>query len=376
MVAELRTFVRGLASGRARRFVQVNGHVRAAGPVHRRITGGRRHMRFSGDLTARVVEAASAAPSIHNSQPWHFEAAGDELRLHGVSDRALSVCDPDARALYISCGTALFNARLAARAAGIDCDVSCLPHPEYPFGVLAVMRARESHDPSPGELRLYESIWKRHTDRRPFSTRHIPRLLVAAMRKSAGGEGACLRPLGRRDAAIVLDLAAQAGRELAADREHQNELRRWLRDGAEDGIPAWALPVAPQHIPSPVRDADLLAAAGHISGAHGAYERHPQLAVLTTGQDEPEDWLRAGEALQHVLLVATLNGVSASFLYQLIERDDMREGRERSWPWPEHPQMIIRLGYGAGTIPTPRRSSADALEPTERLQLSGMTSRL
>jgi hypothetical protein len=328
------------------------------------------HMKFTNDRTTRIVEAASAAPSLHNSQPWQFEAAGDELRLYGLLDRALPAADPDARALYISCGAALFNARLAARIAGLETDVSLLPHPGYPLDVLAVMRARARRAPTTAERSLYESIWKRHTNRRPYSSRQIPRILMAGLQKSAEAERARLRPLSRRDTSAVLGVATQAGQELAADPAHQGELARWIRDGAVDGIPSWALPVPPERTPSPVRDADLLAASPHVSRERATYECNPQIAVLTTDNDEPEDWLRAGQALQHVLLVATLNGVSASFLYHLIERDDMREDGERSWRRPEHAQMIIRLGYGSGTFPTPRRSAADIMRPGANLRLS------
>ena len=118
------------------------------------------------------------------------------------------------------------------------------------------------------------------------------------MQKSAALRGAGLRMLDRPDTTTVLSLAAQAGRELAADEAHQ-ELRKW-------------------------------------TGA--AYEQFPQLAVLPSEDDEPEDWLCAGEALEHVLLGATLNNVSASFLIQVIERDDMRDSCQRSWPLAEHPQ--------------------------------------
>jgi nitroreductase len=315
--------------------------------------------KFANSQISAIVEAASAAPSLHNSQPWQFEAAGDEVRLHGVPERALPVADPEARALYISCGAALFNARLAARIVGLETDISTLPHPDYPLDVLAVMRIRARRAPTAPERNLYESIWMRHTNRRPYSSRQIPRILMAGLRKSAEAEHAGLRPLNRRDASTVLSLAAQAGQELAASPAHQVELSRWMRDRAVDGMPSWALPGMPQHKPSPVRDTDFLAVAPPLRGTRAAYERSPQLAVLTTEHDEPEDWLQAGQALQHVLLVATLNGLSASFLYQLIERDDMREGAERTWPWPEHPQMIIRFGYGSEMLPTPRRSPAE-----------------
>ena len=107
--------------------------------------------------------------------------------------------------------------------------------------------------------------------------------------------------------------------------------------------------------PSPVRDIDLLAAASGPRRAVAAYERCPQLAVLTTEADDPADWLLSGEALEHVLLAATCRDVSASFLYQLIERDDRDEQESPRWPWPEHRQMILRLGYGAPAVPAPRR---------------------
>jgi nitroreductase len=316
-----------------------------------------------------IVEAASVAPSIHNSQPWQFTAHGDELWLHGTPARALSIADPHARGLYISCGAALSNARIAARNAGLEPEIELLPHPEYPLDVLAVLRMMPGLPPTPGESNLYQAIWRRHTNRGPFSGRQIPRLLVAGLQKSATSCGAALRMLDGPGTATVLRLAAEAGRELAADKPHQDELRRWIGDGRADGIPTWALPDEPRSAPSPVRDGDFLAARPRPERSRAAYEHFPQLAVLTTDHDEPEDWLRAGQALEHVLLVATLNHLSASFLYQVIERDDMRETEPRSWPWPERPQMIIRLGYGASALPTPRRSTADVMRSGDSLRI-------
>jgi hypothetical protein len=306
---------------------------------------------------------------MHNSQPWRFTAHGEELWLHGTPARALPVADPQARGLYISCGAALFNARIAARNVGLDPEILLLPHPEHPADVLAVLRMAPGPAATPGERALYRAIWRRHTNRGPFSGQQIPRVLQAGMEKSAALRGAGLRMLDRADTGTVLSLSAQAGRELAADKAHQDELRKWIGDGRADGMPTWALPAEARSAPSPVRDGDFLAALPMPPRPRAAYEQFPQLAVLTTEDDEPEDWLRAGEALEHVLLVATLNNVSASFLFQVIERDDMRDSGQRSWPWAEHPQMIIRLGYGTAGIPTPRRSIADVMRPVASLRI-------
>lgn len=124
-----------------------------------------------------------------------------------------------------------------------------------------------------------------------------------------------------------------------------------------------ALPEPPQEPPAPVRDADLLGVACTLPGHAVRYEENPQLLALTTAEDEPADWLRAGQALQRCLLTATAEGLSASFLYQAIERDDMREAAGWSWPANEHSQMIIRLGYGSHPARTPRRPLTDVLGP-------------
>jgi nitroreductase len=309
---------------------------------------------LSDDQVALVVLSAGSAPSVHNSQPWKFSVTEDHLLLCADPDRALWVSDPTARALYISCGAALFSARVALRALGYEPQVRQLPHPEYPFTVLAVIDAVSGRPPAPAERELYDALWRRQTNRRPFSDERVPLSALARLRQAADQERAGLRVLDGRGAARVLTLAGEAGRQLSADAAHQAELREWIGRGRHDGIPAGALPLRPDASPSPVRDADFLSAAPERR-ARAAYERSPQLAVLTTETDEPEDWLQAGQALQHVLLVATVFGLSASFFYHLVERDDMHEQESHHWPWPENRQMIMRLGYGSPPVPVPRR---------------------
>jgi len=325
---------------------------------------------FTDELAKPIVEAACRAPSIHNSQPWQLTVEGGELRLYGAPERALSVSDPWARALYISCGAALFNARVAARAVGCDLDVRLLPHPDQPLDVLAAIRSTTGVDPASRESNLYQAIWRRHTNRLPYSSRQIPPELWARLQRVAEAGGAGLRVLDRPQTAAVLALAAEAGRDLAADEAHRDELRRWIAGDPDHRFPAGTLPPRPLHTPSPVRDTDFRGVAPTGRPVSAAYERWPQLAVLTTEHDEPEDWLIAGQALEDVLLVATVNGLAASFLYQVIERDDMRDPRPRSWPWPENAQMIIRLGYPTAEVPvTPRRSTAVSMQPGQGLRI-------
>jgi nitroreductase len=313
-------------------------------------------------ILRRIIESAAAAPSIHNTQPWRFTVVADDLlEVHADPDRALWVADPHARALYLSCGAALFNIKTAIRMTGFNPLVWPLPHPEFAPMVLAAVQAEPGRPPSFGERELYEAIWKRHTNRGPFTNEPIAESMRVTLEQAAGFEFATLRMLTDRDAARVLDLSARASEELADDVDHRIELQQWVAtDRRDDGIPAEALPSRPASEPSPVRG-DLSSAAPAVRRPEDSYERYPQLAVLSTAQDEPADWLRAGQALQRVLLAATAHGLSASFLYQSIELRDMRGESASPWPWPENPQIVIRLGYGRQQAAAPRRPLDDVL---------------
>jgi hypothetical protein len=97
--------------------------------------------------------------------------------------------------------------------------------------------------------------------------------------------------------------------------------------------------------------------------AVASFEKEPQLAVLCTRRDGPAEWLRAGQALERVLLEATTDGVSTSLLNQAIEHDTLRwllHDPVGDW---SRPQAIIRFGYGPAVPPAPRRPIGDVLLP-------------
>jgi len=311
-------------------------------------------------IVRMLIGAAAAAPSIHNTQPWRFRVTDDLIEVRGDPDRMLWVADPLGRALHLSCGAALFNLRLAIRMLGAKPLVWPLPDPEREPTLLASVQLESARPATSQEREMFDAIHQRHTSRAPFSSRPVPESVQIGLEQEAGCEFALLRMLNVRDAEVVLDRAAAADRMLAADFDHRVELSRWIGTEGDDGVPASSLGHRPTTEPAPVRD------LGYASPAtvrpSGSYEPRPQLAVLSTVSDEPGDWLRAGQALQRVLLTATRNGVATSLLYQPIELHD-REHREAGWwPWRECPQIVIRFGYGPAGADSPRRTVDDVLD--------------
>jgi hypothetical protein len=67
--------------------------------------------------------------------------------------------------------------------------------------------------------------------------------------------------------------------------------------------------------------------------------------------------------MQRVLLTATAEGLTASFLSQLIEVDRAREELRRLIGGPRGPQVVLRIGRGWPVSATPRRPVDDLLLP-------------
>ena len=74
-----------------------------------------------------------------------------------------------------------------------------------------------------------------------------------------------------------------------------------------------------------------------------------------------EDWLVAGQALARVLLEATLAGLAAQPLTQVLEVPVLRGRMRRALGVIGHPQMLLRMGYGSAGPVSGRRSVEDVL---------------
>lgn len=319
----------------------------------------------SGTVTTLVAEA-TAAPSMHNAQPWRFRFLRDEglLLMYADLQRAMRRTDPGHRALHIGCGAALFNLRVAAAHAGLTPEVRLLPDPADPL-LLAAVHLVGSATNDDDLRRLHPAIPKRHTSRHPFSEREIPEDVRAALRAAAAREGAELLFPGRWHIETVLELVRDAESRETLDPVSREDLTRWIRLGPEadvatDGVPEYAFGPHRRDGRAPMRDfAGRRPVADRVAED---FERNPQLALLSTRGDTPADWLRAGQALERVLLEATSAGLATSLTSHPLESPDLRLLARDPVSGSGHVQMVLRLGYGPGGIASPRRPVREVLE--------------
>lgn len=324
----------------------------------------------------RIVAVAVRAPSLHNSQPWLFALRDGALELRADDSRHLPGTDPNERQLLISCGAALFGARLGARALGLVPHVELMSEPSQP-DLLARLHVRERAPADAEETSLLRAVPWRWTVRSHFAPDPVPAGLLAAMCRAAAWERAVLLVLddpARRRAAA--ELVAAADRAQGASDVVSRELATWTsRDATADGVPPWAYPSRP-----PARDADQFPVRDFAQGRPGRGAQMPGLpdapaepgpagppaaAALLTGGDAPVDWLRTGQALHRVLLTAAAAGVQASLHSQPFGVEGLRRSVREVLTGGAEPQLLLQFGHptgpGAAGPATPRRPVADVL---------------
>ncbi|HEU5161013.1 MAG TPA: hypothetical protein VFU43_28710 [Streptosporangiaceae bacterium] len=324
------------------------------------------------DAIRFAVEAAVWAPSVHNTQPWWFGSVGEErvstagwlmsrrISLHADVDRRLDVADPDGREMLLSCGAALFTLRVAIRDLGHDPEVTMLPDADRP-SLLADVRFGRQVPPSEENTRLYRQIRRRRTHRGAFRPDPVSTSLLATLRREAQQEGAELRIIVDDRARAALGALTEAAEHVQRGTPaYVTEAARWApRPGTvrPDGVHESAYPRTPDrtdpyfpmrdfsrgqgwgadHLDAPAAPEPPAAASGLVTGV---------VALLTTPDDRRTDWLRAGQALQRMLLRATAEDVSAAFHTQALEVPELRAFISGRFCGGAHPQMLLRLGRG------------------------------
>jgi hypothetical protein len=185
----------------------------------------------------------------------------------------------------------------------------------------------------------------------------VPAATLDRLRDAARHEGAVLataRPAGRD---VILRLAAPADRLLHAPPGYRADLAHWTTDTRHDGVPIWAAGPWDALETVPIRD------FAELSGEprrHEQFEPYPIILVLATHGDDRVAWVRAGQALQRVLLTATWHGVAATPIGQPVEVPEIRR-RLLDPAAGLSVQIVLRVGYGRHARRTPRRPVSDVL---------------
>jgi hypothetical protein len=228
--------------------------------------------------------------------------------------------------MRVALGAATHNLTLAFAVAGMPMEVTWLPS-NTDQDLQALLTPQADRPPTAEQERLYRAIPRRRTNRAPFRPEPVPVQARTEILRAAREEHAWIELVtGAAAVNVVAEITQAAQHVLEREPGYLAELRAAWPESAK------------------------------IRQDGGSGETDPLVAVLGTAGDLAVDHLRAGYALQRVLLTATDLGLSCSLFSQPIEVVPAREQLRLALGRYGTPQMVLRIGYGA---PAARRARRD-----------------
>lgn len=279
------------------------------------------------DVAGELVAIASRAPSGGNMQPWRWLLRGGRLHLFHDRSRSEGLTDFRGLAATASLGAALESLRMAAQARGIHLAISRFPGPPDLLAVVERLADGADGDEPRWREDLAPLLGARHTNRKSAVRQTLEPTVFESMRAAANSiAGADLHFIDDDEGiAEVGELVGAADRlrmlHGGLHREMYGELR-WTADDAEttrDGIFVDSLELSPSDRTGLLlcRRHEALAFLGTLAAGRGlpkmaikAFTSVSAVGLLTVPSATASDFLRGGQAMQRMWLVAHALGIA------------------------------------------------------------------
>ncbi|HSP17316.1 MAG TPA: nitroreductase [Thermoanaerobaculia bacterium] len=305
-----------------------------------------------------LLRYAILAPSGHNTQPWSFKVVDEGVEVYADLTRRLAVIDAANRELLMSVGASITNLRIAAARFGFESSVEYQARLEENLPV-ARIALRETSSPDSSLTRLFTSIMVRRTNRQKFLDRPIEDAARATLCDFIDEQSDTIRFVLPHDRNRVAQLIAEGDRILMDSDEFRRELADWMRPNetsSGDGICGDAFGIrGPISALGPwlMRSVDL----GSSQAKHDQeLAENAAGLIVITADDDRTSLIRAGEALERLLLLLTKLEIQYSFLNQPVEVASLRTELWSMMRSTKPPQLLLRIGYASPVRrPMPRR---------------------
>ncbi|WP_099040679.1 Acg family FMN-binding oxidoreductase [Mycobacterium neglectum] len=311
-----------------------------------------------------AVQLACRAPSLHNSQPWHWVAAGKVVDLFLDKERVLYSTDHTGREAVIGCGAVLDHFRVAMAAAGWACHVDRYPNPNNSLH-LASIDFSPMEFVTEGHLRRADAIHLRRSDRLPYAEAPGWATAEEQLRRSVTSDAVRLDVIADELHAELAEAAQLTESLRLYDSSYHSELSWWTRPfESTDGIPHSSLVSA--------AESDRVDVGRNFPVTRNTDRRfevgqdHSKILVLSTYDGDPTSVLECGEMLSAVLLEATMAALATCTLTNITELYPGRDIVASLIDQPTTPQVLIRVGSAPESDdkppPTPRRQIDEVFE--------------
>ncbi|MGH9423288.1 MAG: Acg family FMN-binding oxidoreductase, partial [Thermoanaerobaculia bacterium] len=306
-----------------------------------------------------LLRYAVLAPSNRNTQPWAFRITDAGVEVFADYTRRLLTIDPDDRELLMSVGAAITNFRVAAARFGFMTRIEYDLRPEEQTPV-ATITVCETCSPDRHLSSLFGSIPKRHTNRAIFNGKPIDPRALSRLCEVIDLFPETFKLVLPDEKGHVAELIEYAERLQMTRPALRAEIADWIR--ADDGLHTDGIPDNALGFPQFLASAGSWFVRQFKAGAwRPRRDRHlaesASALLIVSAKDDRMSLLRAGEALEQLLLTIAGAGLQYSFLNHAIEAKTLR-GRVQSLSGSKDPpQLLIRIGSAFPVEQaTPRRA--------------------
>lgn len=301
-----------------------------------------------------LLRYAVLAPSSHNIQPWRCVIRGPRLEVYRDEKYTLKDGDPTYREAFISIGGFIENFVIAAHHFGFETEISdvCFDARETLAAIITLKPTKKSF---PEEQDLFQGITRRHTNRGRYEKELDSTILESITALASDQDIGVFMISDARAKERLAKLVGQAffiAMSLSGIRDEMIELISRTRDGASTGMyyesmieRAPPMPVSFAKIPKPLKRWFMIAVSKYLHRELTVrYAESPVSIVIGTKIDGPTAWIKAGRAMERVLILAASHGITHDIAAGPIEIPTLVPLVRREIDHHYRPQILFRVG--------------------------------
>lgn len=310
------------------------------------------------DKARFLLKYAILAPSGHNSQPWKFEISKNKIVILPDYGRGRSVVDSEHLELFISIGVVSKILAISASRFGMSFRRRIVKE--------RVEMIFDDEITDKKNLELFKAITKRRTYREAFLKKKVAPEMVEKLKKISGNKVAIEIIEEVDQIKIMSTLVKRADIVWYKSRTLIREMEEWMRDDlefAKDGLPSgminmYKIAAETKYLFS--KDSKI--AREKANKDETIAKNTPLFIVLTTKDNEAENWIEAGEIYGEIILTAQKLGLASGVLGSITELSGIKKELTKQFKLNGHVQLVLSVGYAKVKVPqTPRRPLEEML---------------
>lgn len=312
-----------------------------------------------------MIEAATKAPSGHNTQPWLFRLHKSYIEILPNLRDSLPVVDKNHRELFISLGAATENLRIMASHLGYS---SLIKIDEDNQRIIINLNKQSGIHKDDLALQIAE----RQTNRKVYEDKLIPSDILQILNNIKPYQNTKFYTISKNDSLFtsLRSLIIRGNDTQMNDDAFKEELLKYIRFNNKEvernptglTFKVMGAPAMPAIISKPIVKSYLKPDKQNKSDLE-KIDSSSNLVLFTSKENSITDWINLGRSLELYILKVTELNLAYAFMNQPCEVQSLADEMQKSITLieGEYPTLILRIGYATKAPYSPRKNIEDVI---------------